>query len=152
MIRKYQPGKVTALPLMMNHQASQMSLLRQLQNRTNMTRREITENRIIQNILLHNDPKELQTYSDIYISTRSATSEALLAIGQNPSMVSFQTKGAHPTLQLAGASTINGGYSSTQQIGSAIHSNHGRRQQTSSLPKILPAASQASRNNSGSLI
>jgi len=50
---------VTALPAMMTHQASQMSLLRQLQNRTNMTRREITENRIIQNILIHNDPKDL---------------------------------------------------------------------------------------------
>jgi len=46
-----------------------------------MTRREITENRIIQNILLNNDPKELQVYEDIFISTRSASSEALLAMG-----------------------------------------------------------------------
>lgn len=57
-LKKYQPGKVTAVPPMMAHQASQLSLLRQLQNRTNMTRREITENRIINNILIHNDPKE----------------------------------------------------------------------------------------------
>lgn len=78
-LKKYQPGKVTALPPMMNHQASQLSLLRQLQNRTNMTRREITENRIIQNILIHNDPKDVQIHDDLFISTRSFNSEHLFA-------------------------------------------------------------------------
>ncbi|CDW78455.1 wd repeat-containing protein 87 [Stylonychia lemnae] len=69
-LEKYKPGKVTALPPMMNHQVSQLTLLRQLQSKTNMTRRDITEGRIIQNILLHNDPREQQVHDDIYISTR----------------------------------------------------------------------------------
>ena len=49
-----------------------------------MTRREITENRIIQNILLHNDPKDMSNFNDLYISTRAEASNiesALLGAG-----------------------------------------------------------------------
>jgi hypothetical protein len=49
-----------------------------------MTRREITENRIIQNILLHNDPKDMQNFNDLYISTRNdvgSLESALLGAG-----------------------------------------------------------------------
>eukprot|EP00347_Sterkiella_histriomuscorum_P010595 403375671 len=131
---KYKPGKVTALPPMMNHQASQMSLLRQLQNKTNMTRRDITEGKIISNILMHNDPREIQQYDDIFISTRNDQdifgNQSFIAktLGQN----SGQKNGQQQFLQQQQNSISI--MSGSQKYGSASKQ---KRNYTHSLPRIL---------------
>jgi hypothetical protein len=70
-----------------------------------MTRREITENRIIQNILIHNDPKDAHSYDNLYISNRSASSEVVRA--NNTTQMTSQPN-LHPNMSLSSKYGANG--------------------------------------------
>lgn len=121
-----------------------------------MTRREITENRIISNILVHNDPKDSQSFDNLYISTRSASSDPM-------GLATMHSHGAlHPNMSLSqiskpghpNSSTLQPAYQSAtglslfnQQRSSAPRSKRNHLT-NNSLPKIAKGASR----NAASLV
>lgn len=121
-----------------------------------MTRREITENRIIQNILLHNDPKDLQLYNDLYISTRpdllSAALDQHIVIGANgltlapivvqnyPSNMQLGATGGQLTFNKSGFPVTAANGSSKNGGKSAL--DRPKRLFNNSLPKIVQGASR----------
>lgn len=98
-----------------------------------MTRREITENRIIQNILLHNDPREVQTYEDIYVSTRGGDTDPNSA---SQYMLKQTIGGIHGgfNMQPNSTSVMSASFKGTPGITNSAKPQ--KRSNTHSLPRI----------------
>ena len=72
-LKKYKP-LISALP---HNMASPPTIAERIRaaTRLHMTRRDITEQRIMRNILMHNDPRDLQNFEVLYITNKQKRAE-----------------------------------------------------------------------------
>jgi len=104
---------------------SQMTIYKLLQQKTQLTRREITENKIAQNIFLYNDPREMINHDHLLISTKDQSKESLINSGN---LIMKQIGSLQGPLQVNSQSMMTN-YQTHQ-------SKYRKQQNSSSVPKI----------------